>query len=132
MIQYVAGTDEIEITVLSEVHQSWAIGFGLVFGQQFVVIRQRIRDFYLQATWVTLITIGAHQGQLHPGTARIIEWGCVPQSFIKPCRATVQIVRTVVAFQAERFTIERKTAVGDAGAHPTNPRPQTRRGAKGT
>src|SRR5690625_2360950 len=95
MIQYVAGTDEIEITVLSEVHQSWAIGFGLVFGQQFVVIRQRIRDFYLQATWVTLITIGADQGQLHPGAARIIEWGCVPQSFIKPFRATVQMVRTV-------------------------------------
>ncbi len=114
---------EVPIAVVGQVQHRGTIGNSIIVNTQTVVVAQRVGHTEFDATWETVVAIGAGQRQLQTSS---IVLNNIENSILPSVGTAVQTVRPVVLRQPIFNTVDRNAspsqAVGIAANHGTKVR----------
>ena len=127
MIEDVAASGEIEITVLCEVDDRRLVGRRVVVDRQRVRRRQRVRDCDVQRSRISFVSVLALERVGDTDVSAALERLGAPQLLVESFHAAVQMIRSVVRREMERRAVQRERALRDPVAVSADDRAEVRR-----
>src|SRR5262249_39629686 len=107
-------TGEIKISVIGEIYDCGLVGGGRILDTKGIVIAKRVRDFDVQVSRKTFLSILAQITEAHSRTSRRADFASRPETLVESFYATMQGIVAVILGKLVGLALKRELSVGDA------------------